>query len=174
MRNAPSVLIPVGRSRFGAWVCALTWFAGLALWGAWWWQVPDPAAWAGLSWPQAVMAGALLVCGAWAVSDQRRTARGLLDWNGESWCWTTAGGACEVRVAVACDLQRWVLVRLEPVDGAGAPAGSGSDMPRGAQWLWLAPSGAASHWRAVRRALYCPGASQASPEPPALWPTVPP
>ena len=142
MRNAPSVLIPVGRSRFGACALALAWGVGLALWGAWWMQVPDPSAWAGLSRAQLAMAGLLGVCGAWAWHSQRRAARGLLDWNGETWCWTTAQGACEARVAVTCDLQRWLLVRLEPADGSGV------------QWLWLAPAAGEPHWRAARRALY--------------------
>jgi hypothetical protein len=151
MRNAPSVLIPVGRSRFGVCALALAWSAGLALWVAWWMQVPDPSAWAGLSRAQVGMAGLLGVCGAWACYSQRRAARGLLDWNGQTWCWTTAQGACEARVAVACDLQRWLLVRLEPTDGSGV------------HWLWLAPSGGAQHALAARRALYFQSVSSGAP-----------
>lgn len=162
MRNAPSVLIPVGRSRFGAGALALAWGAGLALWTAWWMQVPDPAAWAGVSRAQLAMGGLLAACGAWAWHSQRRAARGLLDWNGQSWCWTTAQGACEAQVAVACDLQRWLLVRLEPADGWGV------------QWLWVAPRGGAQHGLAVRRALYFQGASQAPSQQAGVLPNVPP
>jgi hypothetical protein len=162
MRNAPSVLIPVGRSRFGACALALAWGSGLALWVAWWTQVPDPAAWAGLSRAQRAMAGLLAVCGAWAWYSQRHAARGLLDWNGQTWCWTTAQGACEVRVAVACDLQRWLLVRLALVDGSGM------------QWLWLAPGSGTQQALAARRALYFQSASQAPPQQAGVLPNVPP
>lgn len=162
MRNAPSVLIPVGRSRFGACALALAWGVGLALWGAWWMQVPDPTAWAGVSPAQLAMAGLLGVCGAWACHSQRRAARGLLDWNGQTWCWATAQGACEARVAVTCDLQRWLLVRLEPADSSGV------------QWLWLAPRGGAQHGLAVRRALYFQSAPQDPPQRAGVLPTLPP
>ncbi len=163
MRNAPSVLVPVGRSRFGGCVSALAWTAGLVLWVCWWWATPDPTAWAGVSRAQAIMAVLLVVCGAWAWLAWRRSPRGLLDWNGERWCWTTADGVCEARVAVACDWQGVLLVRLSPLEGTAV------------HWLWLVPTGGPGHWLAVRRALYCPGALKASPESLAAAPsTVPP
>ena len=162
MRNAPSVLIPVGRSRFGACALALPWGAGLALWVAWWLQVPDPTAWAGVSRAQLAMAGLLAVCGAWAWHSQHHVPRGLLDWNGQTWCWTTAQGDCEARVTVTCDLQRWLLVKLEPADGSGV------------QWLWLASGSGTQHRLAVRRALYFHSASRAPPQRAGLLPNVPP
>ncbi len=158
MRNAPSVLIPVGRSRLGVFLPLAAWLAGLTLLVAWRVQVPDPDGWAGWSAAQALMAGLLAVCGLLAWRIQRRAATGLLDWNGDSWCWTTARGDCNARVTVACDLQRRILLRLDPDDGSGL------------QWLWLAPTRGEEHWRALRRALSFSGSRQ----PPSQRPAVPP
>ncbi len=158
MRNAPSVLIPVGRSRFGACLLVAVWLAGCAVLVAWRVEVPDRDGWAGWSSAQGVMAGLLAVCGGLAWRSQRRALPGWLDWNGESWCWTTARGDCRVRVVTAIDLQYRILVRLEPEEGYGV------------QWLWLAPRGGEAHWRAIRRALYCSGSRQPPPERPAVLP----
>lgn len=146
MRNAPSVLIPVGRSHLGRRLLVLAWCAGLGLLVAWRVQVPDWQMGAGLSAAQMVMGFLLGVCGLLAWRSDRRTAKGLLDWDGSVWSWTTALGACTAQVSVCCDLQRRLLVRLEPSDDSGV------------QWLWLSPGSGEEHWRAARRALYFRGA----------------
>lgn len=146
MRNAPSVLIPVGRSHLGRRLLVLAWCAGLGLLVAWRVQVPDWQMGAGLSAAQMVMGVLLGVCGLLAWRSDRRTAKGLLDWDGSAWSWTTALGACTAQVSVCCDLQRRLLVRLEPSDDSGV------------QWLWLSPGSGEEHWRAARRALYFRGA----------------
>jgi len=146
MRNAPSVLIPVGRSHLGRRLLVLAWCAGLGLLVAWRVQVPDRQMGAGLSAAQMLMGVLLGVCGLLAWRSDRRTAKGLLDWDGSVWSWTTALGACTAQVSVCCDLQRRLLVRLEPSDDSGV------------QWLWLSPGSGEEHWRAARRALYFRGA----------------
>lgn len=158
MRNAPSVLIPVGRSRFGACVLAAAWLAGLALLVGWRLQAPDPGSWAGLSGPQAAMAVLLLTCGLLAWRHHRRASVGLLDGDGQHWWWITAGGECAAQVRVMADWQGLMLVRLTPEDGSGV------------QWLWLVPRGNAEHWRAVRRALYFRASRQAPPDGRAAMP----
>jgi hypothetical protein len=151
MRNAPSVLIPVGRSRLGRRLLVLAWCAGLTLLVAWQVQRAGWQTWAGLSAAQTVMVVLLGVCGLLAWRSHLRTAKGLLDWDGSVWCWTTARGVCTAKVLVCCDLQRRMLVRLEPSDDSGL------------QWLWLSPGSGEAHWRAARRALYFQGCLQAPP-----------
>jgi hypothetical protein len=158
MRSAPSVLIPVGRSRLGAAVFIAAWLAGFALLVAWRLQAPAPSAWAGLSGVQVVMGALLLVCGALAWRSHRRASRGLLDADGDSWCWTTAQGACAAQVTVVCDGQWFLLVRLQPDDGSGV------------QWLWLLARSGPQHWRAVRRALYFRASREAPPDGTAAMP----
>lgn len=152
MRNAPSVLIPVGRSRFGACVLAAVWLVGLSLLVAWRLQVPAPGPWVGLSGSQAVMAVLLVVCGLLAWRHHRRAGVGLLDGDGQHWWWITAAGECAAQVRVMVDVQRVLLVRLVPEDGSGV------------QWLWLVRRGNPEHWRAVRRALYFRGPREAPPD----------
>lgn len=134
------------------------WLAGLALLVAWWMQAPAPHAWAGLSGVQIVMAVLLALGGALAWWCQRQSVPGLLDWDGHSWCWTTAQGACAARVSVVYDGQRVLLVRLHPEDGSGV------------QWLWLVPRGSPEHWRAARRALYFRAARKEPPDGTAAMP----
>ena len=150
MRNAPSVLIPVGRSRFGAGVLAAVWLAGLALGVTWWLQTP------GLPGTQVVVAALLALCGSWAWHSHRKACTGWLDWDGHTWCWTTARGDCPVQVEVAGDWQRLLLVRVRPQDGSGV----GPDVG----WLWLTPRGSPAHWREIRRALYFRASRQAPPD----------
>ncbi len=152
MRNAPSVLIPVGRSRFGTWVFAGAWLAGLSVFAAWRLQAPVTGAWVGLPGSQAVMLALLAACGLLAWRSHRRACPGWLDWDGHSWCWSTAQGDCAAQVGVAADWQGVLLVRLQPEDGSGV------------QWLWLRPRGNPAHWRAVRRALYFRASRQAPPD----------
>jgi hypothetical protein len=156
MRNAPSVLIPVGRSRLGAGVCAAAWLAGLALGLAWWWHAPAPGA--GLSGAQVVLAGLLIACGLLAWYSLCRTPAGLLDGDGHGWVWSTADGECAAQVRVVADWQRVLLLRLAPEDGSGV------------QWLWLTPRAGPDHWRAVRRALYFRASRQAPPDGMAAMP----
>lgn len=129
----------------------LAWCAGLTLLVAWQVQRAGWQTWAGLSAAQTVMVVLLGVCGLLAWRSHLRTAKGLLDWDGSVWCWTTARGVCTAKVLVCCDLQRRMLVRLEPSDDSGV------------QWLWLSPGSGEAHWRAARRALYFQGCLQAPP-----------
>ncbi len=164
MRNAPSVLIPVGRSRFGPGVLAAAWLAGLALGVAWWLQAPAAGTWPGLSNAQTVMAALLALCGGWAWHSHRRACPGWLDWDGHSWCWITARGDYPVRVEVAGDWQRLLLVRVQPQEGPGSGFDAEPGVGPEVQWLWLTPRGSPAHWRAIRRALYFRASRQAPPD----------
>ena len=152
MRHAPPVIVLVGRSRFGAAASGCVWLLGLAVLVAWAWTVASARG------AQGLMAVLLLACGAWAWHSVRQSPTGLLDWDGSTWSWETAHQVCDVQVQVACDLQRWLLVRMVRRDGLDI------------RWLWLASTGDDRHWLSVRRALYSRGASQAPPEQPAAMP----
>jgi ammonia channel protein AmtB len=68
----------------------------------------------------------------------KNSATGLLQWDGEAWSW--AGELLVGRVTVVLDLQRLMLIRVKPIDGA----------PRS---LWLESPTSPIAWSALRRAL---------------------
>lgn len=157
MRSAPSVTSPVGRSSFGAGLSVGAWCLGAV--GLLAWSLgPAP-----LGWRQAVVAATLLVS-AWPwLAGRRRPVGGTLAWDGSAWRRQGADGVYVVQVEVTCDLQRWVLVRLERDPSAGRTG------PR-VEWLWLESGGDRQRWLAVRRALYFRGTSEALPDGPAAKP----
>ncbi len=154
MRSAPSVIVPVGRSRFGAGLAYGAWGLGLAA------LVYACLVEGSVGLAQALTAAALAVCGPLALAAARRQPEGELAWDGAAWHWQprSRGPVREVEVVMACDLQRWILLRLAPRGRSG-----------GATWVWL-ESGACADWLAVRRAVYSPAASDARPGGPAPTP----
>jgi len=148
MRSAPSVSYPVGRSRFGAWACVLTWCAGLCALIAWTALGPSPGARHGL------VAMVLLATGALAWREVRRQPQGLLAWDGEAWSWSAAGGSHAVWPELVMDLQSWMLVRLHGASASRVPAA----------WLWLEVREDAHNWQALRHAVYFRAGRAASPE----------
>jgi hypothetical protein len=164
MRNAPSVILPVGRSLWGRAAAAVPVAAsGLAL-VAWAIAMPRP-------WSSAALAQAFMLALTWivaAVVAWRHAARaptGVLRWEGRGrdrareaaaegestgWTWWADGSECgevPVRPAVMIDLQQLLVVRLEPVEAGQAGR-------RACAWLWLTPEDDPARWWALRRGLY--------------------
>ncbi len=156
MRSAPSVNVPVGRSRFGACLALGLWGLGVA--DLLYWTLADSHP--GL--PQAVAALLLAAAGVLAWLGVRRQPEGELAWDGSAWSWRpqAAGPGRRVEVLVACDLQRWMLLQLTDQCRTG----------RGALWLWLEVGAARTDWLALRRAVYSRATPNAQPEGPAATP----
>jgi hypothetical protein len=153
MHAAPSVIYPVGRSRFAGALLAAAWLAGAAALAAWTAQSPTPG------WRQLLAALLLGASGAGAAAGWWRSATGTIGWDGTGWSWREAGpgdAAQAGRPALALDLQARMLLRWTPTGGGRR------------RWLWAQRDAAPSHWDALRRAVYSranTGAAQ-GPEPP--------
>jgi toxin CptA len=148
MRNAPSVIYPVGRSAFcGGLLLALALVSFLA--GALWcWLSADPPVW--------VACVGIVVWLGWALcafSQWWATPAGLLAWKPTApaledpqvrgrWCWRDATGNEREPQAVqwVLDLQSVVLLRLQ---GPALPV----------RWLWLDRRRDPACWDGLRRAL---------------------
>lgn len=153
MRNAPSVLYPVGRCVFYArllvWLGLLGLVALLA--GGWWYSGESAGGLA--SRRAAVLAGAGLWLG-FAWWGWQRAPRGLLQWDAlaasavpgaqaGAWRWRSEAyqeGAVLQRVELMLDLQSRVLLRLHNPDAATS-------------WVWLERSQDQARWDDLRRAL---------------------
>jgi toxin CptA len=144
MHNAPSVIYPVGRSRFAAAVLSILWLLGALATALGWLQAPAAAwRWGG--------AGALLaVLGLLAARSWWRQPSGLLAWDGEGWSWSVMGGQESGVPEVCLDLQQRILVRW---------VGGGTT-----RWLWLERAVRPAHWDDLRRAVYSRARSAVLPE----------
>jgi hypothetical protein len=131
MHAPPPVRVTLAFDRAWAWGCvALGALAGANV-AAW----LRPAPWVVVP---AALAGALLAL--WLVRARRAT--GALDWDGQVWFWEPAGAeALPGAVAVAIDLDRWMLLRFTPEQGTR-------------RWLPLARAAHASAWSSLRAALF--------------------
>jgi toxin CptA len=136
--NAPSVLYPLGRSRFLGGLLLVGWLiaAGVTLW---WWQASAVADWR----PLLGCAASLLA--AWAMATGwRRSPAGRLQWDGQRWRWESSvyrtGTALEPP-AVVLDVQFALLLRLDNQAGA-------------VWWLWAERSALPARWLDLRRAVY--------------------
>src|SRR4051812_28685247 len=99
MHDAPSVSYPVGRCVLAAVIAQVVWLAGVLAWLAWVLQAPA-------GWRQSIGAGLLAATGIAAFVAWRRSATGLLAWDGQGWRWADGSGEADGRVAVALDLQQ--------------------------------------------------------------------
>jgi hypothetical protein len=154
MRNAPSVMYPVGRCRFHAGVLLVLGALALAVLLRWGWpwlpvQAARPGSWA------VGGVGALLwllwAAGAWV--GWRRARGGQLHWDAQAaspteagaglWRWRTGAhddGVPLARVQAILDLQRLALLRLHPLQGPG-------------RWIWVEAGRDPARWNDLRRAL---------------------
>ena len=141
MHNAPSVLYPVGRSRFLGWLVTLLWLAGaLAAAGQGWHA-------GGLAWPVLLTGGSVLLAGALAWWSWQHTPHGALRWDGGDWHWLpetrNPGAFPEPLTAppqIHLDLQQVLLLSL-------SQAGSRR------VWLWLERAQSPMRWDDLRRAV---------------------
>lgn len=156
MRNAPSVIYPVGRCRLYGTLLLLTgalafavWLYGMSLFPAqarWWGGVAvgeQGAAWAG--------GGLWLLWSGFAWRSWRRMPVGWLQWSagaglrGQSgeWHWRSAAqedGALLLHVALVLDLQSHALLSLRNPDAAH-------------RWIWVEAARDPLRWHDLRRAL---------------------
>jgi hypothetical protein len=146
MRNAPSVMYPVGRCAFhGQLLMLLAGAVAASLWG-WRGSGVDTRLWL------LALAGALLWL-SWALRAWWRSPSGHLHWDGRAaglqntetgaWFWLDSVGLEPQRVlgvAQALDLQWVVLLRLR----------SAAAVPR---WVWVQRPSDPARWLDLRRAL---------------------
>lgn len=151
MRNAPSVLYPVGRCAFYArWLSGLGALGLLALAGGWW--VSGNTSWAaGVPWLGAVLWLSWIGFATWS---WQRTPEGLLQWDAladsatgqplaGAWVWSSEAyqdGVTLLRVDTVLDLQSLVLLRLHYPDAASS-------------WAWVERTREPARWNELRRAL---------------------
>lgn len=150
MHQAPSVIYPVGRSAFAARAHAALALLGLGAAGAWALQSP------GFGWRQSLAFAAVLACAGLALAAWLRSPAGCLHWDGAAWHWEEGGAGSPGHPELALDLQSVMLLRWR------AEAG-------GALWLWVERASDASHWDALRRAVYSRASTHVPPagQPPA-------
>jgi hypothetical protein len=138
LHNAPSVLYPLGRSRFLGGLLLAGWLiaAGVTLW---WWHASAPADWRPMLGCAAVLVAAWVMTTGWW-----RSPVGRLQWDGQRWRWESlvyrSGTALEPP-AVVLDVQFALLLRLDNQAGA-------------VWWLWAERSASPARWLDLRRAVY--------------------
>ncbi|HSH91764.1 MAG TPA: hypothetical protein VK996_17400 [Ramlibacter sp.] len=152
MHGAPSVIYPVGRSRFAGLLLLVAWLLGAATALASWLQGQP------FVWRIALVASLLAAAGAFAAAGWWRSSRGTLAWDGDTWNWSGLPGSPGGEIDVALDLQRWLLLRFS---GTGAK-----------HWFWLERARDEQRWDDLRRAVYSRARPQALPgaQPPAAKP----
>jgi toxin CptA len=135
MNNAPAVSYPVGRSRFQVGLLALAVLGG-ALAGLLWLLAPGV-----VGWRQWLMAVSVLCAGVSAFEVWRRTANGVLRWDGHGWCCTPAVEPMCGDLTVHVDLQSQLVLSLRTDRGRRV-------------WLWPERRSDAVHWNALRQAVF--------------------
>ena len=135
MHKAPTVVYPVGRSRFHA-ITLLAVGAVAACVQTWWmWRV-DAVDWRqGLGLFAAALAAAAAFRG-WLLSPA-----GNLRWDGQHWSWNTRETSINGVVAPRLDFQQVLLLQFF------GPAGR-------THWFWLEQGADPDNWRALRRAVH--------------------
>ncbi|WP_296904261.1 hypothetical protein [Polaromonas sp.] len=156
MHNAPSVVYPLGRSRFLSRLLLALWLAGLLLALLWLYLGQR------LDWRVGLAFAAVLGAGVAARAGWSNTPTGQLVWNGEVWRWESASyqtGIAEHELYVIADFQSMLLLRLENQASASL-------------WLWMERSAFPERWLDLRRAVYSARKGPASPQQHDLSPPV--
>lgn len=138
MHNAPPVTYPMGRSHFQGFALLSLWLFGMAVLVLWWWTAQR------VDWRLWVMLTAVLTVGLATGVGWKNSPAGQLRWDGQDWCWESRGyqsGTPARHLAVALDLQRSLLLRLENHDHATL-------------WLWASRSAMPERWLDLRRAVH--------------------
>lgn len=140
MHNAPSVVFPVGRSRFQGGFLLGLWLTGLLLTLSWF-SMAQHSGWRMLA------AGLVLtVVAIGAGRGWKNSPEGQLAWNGQVWRWESSGyqaGAGDHELTVIADFQRLLVLRLE-------------NQAHASLWLWVERKAFSDRWLDLRRAVYSP------------------
>lgn len=145
--NAPSVVYPLGRSHFLAWLLVGLWLAGALSALLWFYGTRQ------LDWRMALAVAAVLGAGGAARTSWTRVPVGQLAWDGEVWRWESASyqtGIAVYELSVIADFQRRLLLRLE-------------NQAQARLWLWVERSAMPERWLDLRRAVYSPRKSSIPP-----------
>jgi hypothetical protein len=138
--SAPSVVYPLGRSRFLAWILSGLWCAGVLVAVLWFYVTRQ------LDWRTALVLAALVGAAVAARSSWTHSPIGQLAWDGEAWRWESASyqtGIAGYELSVIADFQRSMLLRLE-------------NHAHARLWLWMEQSAMPQRWLDLRRAVYSP------------------
>jgi hypothetical protein len=127
---APPVRVSLGRS--AGWIAFVAACIGAAAANLAAWVLLRSQAAAGIAAVFGLVAAALT---AWRL--QRAHAPSDLNWNGSEWQWQGVAGNAQV----ALDLDAWMLLRFDPVQGKR-------------QWIAASRRSAVGPWPALRAALY--------------------
>jgi toxin CptA len=144
--NAPPVVYPLGRSPFLGLLLLGLWLLGLIsalLWRYEAWQ---------LDWRTALAFVAVLLAGVAARISWINLPGGQLAWDGDVWCWESAGyqsGVAEQDLSVIADFQHALLLKVE-------------NQARASLWLWAEQNAMPERWLDLRRAVYSPHRSPAA------------
>lgn len=138
LHSAPSVLYPLGRSRFLGCCLLVGWLlaAGVTLY---WWRASATTDWRPLFGCVALLLAAWVIATGW-----QRAPVGRLQWDSQRWRWESAvyrSGTALEPPRVVLDVQFALLLRLDNQAGA-------------AWWLWAERSAWPSRWLDLRRAVY--------------------
>jgi hypothetical protein len=126
---APPVRVSLGRS--AGWIAFVAVCVGAALANLTAWVLLRNEA------PVGVAAALGLVAAAATAWRLRRFETADLNWDGSEWQWKVSSG----KVHVALDLDAWMLLRFDPVDGKRC-------------WIAASRKSAVGPWPALRAALY--------------------
>lgn len=157
MHNAPSVVFPVGRCAFPAWLLAALGALSAAM-GILFFIESDSQASGFPAWlPIVAGVGGWLIWATWATLNWLRSPQGTLRWEPRrvepgstpgAWSWTDSAVAEPLvlsSVERVIDLQGRVLLRF------GGPG-------LGQQWAWVEQRSSPTRWNDLRRALLASGA----------------
>jgi phage shock protein PspC (stress-responsive transcriptional regulator) len=135
MHDAPPVNYLIGRSRFQGSLVGLTFLGGVMAGIAWHFQA-NPDHWREWFFATALVAVCVVAWCAW-----RLTPSGELRWDGELWCWTSAGVSRFGVLAIHLDLQSLMVLSLRTDDGFRV-------------WLWPERRNDPARWSDLRRAVF--------------------
>ena len=135
MHSAPAVSYPVGRSRLHGWL-VLGLGLGACLTGVLWLRQIDA-----VGWRQWLFAAVLLGASGTTAMAWRRSAQGILRWDGQTWHWTGAVALTQAVLRVHLDGQFFLLLSLRSDTGKRL-------------WLWPERRLDVTRWSALRQAVF--------------------
>lgn len=144
MHSAPSASFPVGRSRFFAGLALLIWSVSVCA-AIFWCLSADK-----VGWRQSLMLSSSVFAGAWLLVTWKRSAQGLLRWDGAAWHWEAHSKSVVGKLTAHLDGQRVILASFDVQNGSMF-------------WLWLEGDATRLPWKALRRAVFSCARAKSEP-----------